>query len=72
MSAIVSRTLKGCAGCRRCIRVCPPKAFSLTPEGLTDYLASIDFSKCRGESCRRCEQACRAGLIDVMSMIQEM
>jgi ferredoxin len=71
MAEVVSRVIGGCAGCRRCVRICPPKAFSLRPVGLVDYIVEIDLSKCNGASCLRCEAVCRAGLLDVMSMIQD-
>lgn len=66
----VSKVIGGCSGCRKCVRICPVKAFSLKPVGLVDYIVEIDLTKCRGPGCLKCEAICRAGILDVQSMMQ--
>lgn len=69
MADVVSRVIGGCSGCRRCVRICPPKAFSIAPVGLVDYRVEIDRTKCMGMSCLRCQSICRAGILDVQAML---
>lgn len=50
-----------CTGCRRCMRVCPQGAISLTPAPTAEKpdrrIAVIDYAKCIG--CGVCASACR-------------
>ena len=46
----------GCISCRICEKNCPEEAISVS-----DYVASIDYSKCSG--CGICADKCPRGII---------
>ena len=44
---------RGCIACTKCVRECPNGAISIE-----DNLATIDYGKCAGATCRRCVEVC--------------
>ncbi len=55
---LLSGTVEGCIGCRKCMKACPEKALQIVPEGNAGYRAEIQSDRCAGLACRRCEAAC--------------
>lgn len=51
----------GCIGCMKCVKACEHNAVTVT-----DFAASVDYSKCVG--CGKCHQVCPVGAIDLMDM----
>lgn len=54
----ITGVLEDCIGCKKCVKECPEKALSITPEGISGYRATIESDRCAGTACKRCERAC--------------
>lgn len=57
--AVTSACEIGCIGCKKCEKVCPSEAISVS-----DFCAHIDYAKCTG--CGACKEACPRQIITIL------
>ncbi len=60
--------VKGCIGCRKCVKACPENAIDIVLEGMSQRRAVIQSDRCAGVACRRCEGACPEKVLHMMDL----
>ncbi|UAL07315.1 MAG: methylamine methyltransferase corrinoid protein reductive activase [Candidatus Methanogranum gryphiswaldense] len=61
---IIMGEVKDCTLCGHCIKACPENALSIIREEGKVY-AKVKSDRCAGTACRRCERACKQGVLNL-------